>query len=119
VNAAKVTTPAAANKMPGSIPAADLCVHRMRMPTEHFRKTWRGWVVSSEGFSVRIEGKTGLRYKEEHGEPRIDSEAMAVPRMVVVVYTRTIPNSETRPQSQVLSNLQRAFLFVGWILSPQ
>jgi len=39
--------------------------------------------------------------------------------MVVVVYTRTIPNSETRPQSQVLSNLQRAFLFVGWILSPQ
>ena len=78
-----------------------------------------GWVVSSEGFSVRIEGKTGLRYKEEHGEPRIDSEAMAVPRMVVVVYTRTIPNSETRPQSQVLSNLQRAFLFVGWILSPQ
>ena len=83
---------------------------------ERFRKTLRGRVISSEGFSVRILGPTGIQYKDSHGELRIDSEALAVPGMDVVVFTRSIPDSTFRPRRQVLDNVARAFDYAGWTL---
>jgi hypothetical protein len=84
---------------------------------ERFKKTLRGRVISSSGYSVRIIGRTGLQYIDTSGELRIDSEAMAGPGIEVVVYVRSIPDSENRPRQQVLDNLARAFEFAGWTLS--
>jgi hypothetical protein len=84
--------------------------------TERFRKTLRGRVISSEGFSVRILGPTGIQYQDIHGELRIDSEALAGPGMDVVVFTRSIPDSTSRPRQRVLDNVARAFGDAGWTL---
>ena len=42
-----------------------------------FKKRWFNVIVSDEGFSVKILGKVGLRYKEGSKTMFIDSEVMA------------------------------------------
>jgi hypothetical protein len=83
---------------------------------ETFRQSWRGRVHSSQGYSVRIAGRTGLDYRDSKGKLRIDSEVMAGPEWEVVVYTQSIPDTPERPRSEVLDRLRRAFDFAGWRL---
>jgi hypothetical protein len=82
--------------------------------TERFKKTWRGWVHSSDRFSVRVGSRTGIDYRDEHGQIRIDSERMADPWSEVVVYTGSIPDTADRPRAEVLDRLARVFEFAGW-----
>lgn len=54
---------------------------------ETFRKRWwRGEVVSSEGFSIRLRGRTTLIYKDASGEMEVSSEAMAGSGITIAVY---------------------------------
>jgi hypothetical protein len=83
---------------------------------EHFKATWRGWIRSSEGYAVRLLGRTGLTYRDDLGEIRIDAEAMSKPWNEIVVHARSIPDRPERSKSEVLDRLGRAFAFRGWRL---
>lgn len=89
--------------------------------TESFRKTWRGWIQSSEGYSVRLMGRTRLEYVDAQGNLTISAEAMSKPWSDIVVYASTIRDTEERPSSLVVDRLSRAFAFAGWrlIISDQ
>jgi len=85
---------------------------------ETFRKTWRHEIVSSEGFSARLSGRTSLTYKDALGELRVDAEPMAGPGIKVAVYSNSVPHSPHRSRAQVMDNVARAFLHAGWVLIP-
>jgi hypothetical protein len=79
------------------------------MPPETFTRNWRGWTRSSEGYAVRLLGRTKLQYTDEFGELHLSAEAMSKPWSEIVVYTATIPDRAERPRGEVLSRLRRAF----------
>jgi hypothetical protein len=85
---------------------------------ETFRKTWRQEIVSSQGFSVRLSGRTSLTYKDTQGELRVDAEPMASSGIMVAVYSDSVPDSPHRSRLQVMDNIARAFLYAGWVMIP-
>jgi hypothetical protein len=85
---------------------------------ETFRKTWRQEIVSSEGFSVRLSGRSALLYKDSQGELHVDAEPMAGSAIAVTVYSASIPDSPQRGRVQVMDNIARAFRYAGWVLIP-
>jgi hypothetical protein len=84
---------------------------------ERFHISRRGLIRSSEGYSVRIVGPTGIDYSDSDGELRIDSEVMARPSREIVVYTIRIPDTPERPRQLVVDRLDRALDFDGWHLA--
>lgn len=86
---------------------------------ELFKKSWRGWVTSSEGYSLRVGSRTGIDWRDARGTLRIDSEVMSEPPTEVVVYTGSIPDSPERPRAEVLARLGRAFDYLGWRLTHE
>lgn len=68
--------------------------------SETFRKTWRGWIRSSEGYAIRILGRTGIDYFDVGVQIRIDAEAMSSPWNEVVVYGGSIPDTTERPRTE-------------------
>jgi hypothetical protein len=84
---------------------------------ETLRTTWRGWVKSSEGYSLRVGSRTGIDYRDDRGSFHIDSEVMSEPFNEVVVYTGSIPDTPERPQSEVLARLSKAFQHAGLVLT--
>jgi hypothetical protein len=84
---------------------------------EKFRWYWSGWIKSSEGYAIRMGGRTGIDYRDEQGDLRIDAERMSRPGNEFVVYTRSIPDTPARPRSQVLERLERACEFARLILT--
>lgn len=88
------------------------------MPERFRKRRWRGEVLSSEGFSIRLNGRTSLTYKDETGEIQVSSEAMAGPGITVAVYSESIAETSERSRSEVMDNIARAFQFAGWTLIP-
>lgn len=84
--------------------------------TERFRKSWRGWIRSSEGYEVRVGSRTGIDYRDQTGSLHIDSETMSEPWRDVVVYTGSIPDRPGRTREEILARIERAFAFAGWRL---
>lgn len=84
------------------------------MASETFKWSWRGWARSSEGYAVRLMGRTDLQYTDELGDLHISAEAMSKPSTEIVVYTATILDCPERPRDEVLSRLRRAFDYKGW-----
>jgi hypothetical protein len=84
---------------------------------EAFHKSWRGWISSSEGYAIRVGSRTGIDYRDDRGQIRIDSERMSSPWHEVVVYTASIPDVPERPRAEVADRLARAFAFAGWRLT--
>jgi hypothetical protein len=84
---------------------------------EHFSKTWGNRIRSSDGYSIRVLGRTGLEYKDDRVKLRIDSESMPQPWLGVVVYTGSIPDNSELPRAEIIERLQRAFDFAGWRLT--
>jgi hypothetical protein len=82
--------------------------------SERFKKTWGGWIRSSDGFAVRVGSRTGIDYRDDRGRLRIDAERMSDPWYEVVVYTGSIPDTPDRPKGEVLDRLRRAFESRGW-----
>jgi hypothetical protein len=89
--------------------------------TEVFKKSWlTGWTRSSAGYSVRVGSRTGIMYRDQSGELRIDSEAMAGPELEVVVYVGSIPDDDPeRLRAEVLERLKRVFAYRGWKLTAE
>lgn len=86
--------------------------------TERFRRSrWRSAIRSSDGYSIRVLGRTGLEYKDERTTIRIDSESMPDPWLEVVVYTRSIPDTPELPRMEIIDRLRRAFEFAHWRLT--
>jgi hypothetical protein len=85
--------------------------------SESFRKSWRGRVSSSQGYSVRIIGRAGLDYRDEGGAIEIDSEVMASPGWEIVVYVSSIPDTAERPRNEVVDRLRTLFESAGWQLT--
>lgn len=87
--------------------------------SESFKKSWRGWIRSSEGYGIRMLGRTGIDYRDDRGQLRIDAEAMSSPWNEVVVYSSSVPDTPQRSRSEVLDRLSRAFEFAGWKLTME
>jgi hypothetical protein len=86
-----------------------------RVSTETFTSNWRGWIRSSEGFSVRLMGRTGIRYTDELRDQHISAEPMNS-STELVVYTTSIPDRPERTRAEVVSRLRRAFDYDGWTI---
>jgi hypothetical protein len=86
------------------------------VPTETFKRNWRGWTRSSDGYAVRLLGRTNLQYVDEYGELRLSAEAMSRPWSKIVVDTSSIPDRAGRPRAEVVSRLRRVFDHKGWSL---
>jgi hypothetical protein len=71
--------------------------------SETFSKSWRGWIRSTEGYAVRAGSRTGIDYRDDRGEIRIDAERMSDPWSEIVVYTKSIPDTTERPRAEVLT----------------
>jgi hypothetical protein len=84
--------------------------------TERFRRTWRGEIRSSQGFSVRIIGRAGLLYKQGEKSWRFSSEVMAGPGIAVMLHADSIPDGGDLNRIEVIGNIKRAFLYAGWHL---
>jgi len=69
--------------------------------SERFRRKWRGWTESSDGYAVRLLGRTNLEFRDSLGSIRIAAEAMSKPWNKVVVYTQSIPDTTDRPRAEV------------------
>jgi len=77
---------------------------------------------SSDGFSVEVEGRTGIAYRENGREMFVDSEVLAGPAGMVV-YQNTInrwkpphDNEEISAagRNRILENIREAFRFQGF-----
>jgi len=79
-------------------------------------------IQSTDGFSVEVLGRTGLRYAENGKTLKIDSEVLAGPSGIVV-YTDSINHWEepnhTEPftgadRQRIIENVRAAFKFRGY-----
>lgn len=76
-------------------------------------------IVSDEGFSVEILGKTGIKYIEENKVLKIDSEILAG-SSGVVIYSNSIKSWEKPHQNEkidkdeIIDNIKRAFKYRGF-----
>jgi hypothetical protein len=80
-------------------------------------------IESSAGFSVRVLGRTGMRYAEGGRSVRIDSEVLGKPR-AIALFKDSIKAWEGDTHEQVsdvdrdriAENIKRAFEFCGYEL---
>jgi hypothetical protein len=79
-------------------------------------------IESSAGFSVRVLGRTGLRYVEGHRSVSIDSEVLAKPRAIAVFRDSIRAWEDSAGPAQlsdgdrdrIASNIKRAFESCGY-----
>lgn len=86
-----------------------------------FRK-WFARIVSDEGFSVRVMGRSGLEYREGKRRMRIGSEMLEGPTGLVI-YATSIRSWEPpfehesiddEKREAIIDNVRRAFRFDGF-----
>ena len=77
-------------------------------------------IVSDEGFSVQVLGRTGLRYQQGERWLCVDSEVLAGPHGLVI-YPSSVKSWEPVHQpvsdgdkNTIVANIQRAFAFRGF-----
>lgn len=85
--------------------------------SELFRHAISGWTESSEGYAVRLLGRTRLEFRDPGGSLTISAEAMSKPWNKIVVDTESIPDSADRPRTEVVERLRRAFEANGWTVA--
>lgn len=90
---------------------------------EHFTEPEPNVIKSTEGFSVRVLGRTGMRYTEGTRSVWIDSEVLAKPR-AIAMFKETIriwegPEPEevsAKDRDRIADNIKRAFEACGYEL---
>ena len=83
-------------------------------------------IEGTSGFSVRVLGRTGMRYTEDSRSVRIDSEVLAKPG-AIALFKDSIKEWEgdnAEPVSEddrdrIAKNIKRAFEFCGYELQVQ
>jgi hypothetical protein len=93
---------------------------------EQFSEPEPNVIESSDGFSVRVLGRTGLRYTEGERSVRIDSEVLAKPRAIAMfkptirVWEGPEPGEvSTQDRDRIADNVKRAFEACGYELQVQ
>lgn len=91
---------------------------------ERFLEPQPNLIESTAGFTVRILGRTGMRYSEGGRSVWIDSEVLAKPR-AIFIWTSSVtgweapydsePMSE-RERQRIIGNVRRAFEGCGYEL---
>lgn len=95
-------------------------------PSERFSEPQPNVIESTEGFSIRVLGRVGMRYTEGDRSVWIDSEVLAKPRAIVMlkesiriwegpVGVEVEPDDKER----IANNIQRAFEACGYDLQVQ
>src|SRR4051794_17895141 len=86
------------------------------VPAEEFTEPEPNVITSTEGYSVRVLGQTGMRYSEGERSVWIDSEVLAEPDSIVINPTTMRawegPNPEpvkASDRARVVANIKRAF----------
>jgi hypothetical protein len=91
---------------------------------ERFSEPEPNVIESSAGFSVRVLGRTGLRYMEGHQSVWIDSEVLAKPR-AIALYKDSIKawdgadgsaQLNNTDRERIAENIKRAFESCGYEL---
>ena len=90
---------------------------------EQFSEPEPNLIVSTEGFSVRVLGRTGLRYLEGERSVWIDSEVLAKPRAIAMA-TASIrywegagaESVDETARNRIAGNIKRAFDACGYEL---
>jgi hypothetical protein len=86
---------------------------------ERFKKRrWRSEVSSSAGYSIRLQGRNTLVYRDAEGEIDVFFEPMAGSGVTVAVSAASIAETRDRSRADVMDNIARAFLYAGWTLIP-
>src|SRR5579859_7705536 len=93
---------------------------------ERFSEPAPNVIESDAGFSVRVLGRTGMRYTEGGRSVRIDSEVLGRPR-AIVMFEESIKAWEgegAQPLSvadrdRIIGNIKRAFESCGYELEVQ
>ena len=75
-------------------------------------------VVSSAGYSIRLQGRNTLVYRDADGEIDVFFEPMAGSGITVAVSAASIAETPSRSRAEVMDNIARAFLYAGWTLIP-
>ena len=83
--------------------------------SEQFKKSMRGELTSSEGYQVKLQGKSTLRYFDQYGELLID--ATSGKGSGVTVRGESIPDTPYLPRQRVVERLHRVAAFTGWDLT--
>jgi hypothetical protein len=93
---------------------------------EHFSEPEPNVIESSTGFTVRVLGRTGMRYVEGGRSVRIDSEVLARPGAIAMFKDRMkedSPNDSAEiteaDRDRITSNIKRAFDACGYDLEVQ
>jgi hypothetical protein len=83
--------------------------------SESFSRSWRGTVSSSAGYTVRVAGRTAIRYADASGELLVDCEVQAGPHDCLVVIAPHAPEAWAElTRRELLSRVKRALEFDGW-----
>jgi hypothetical protein len=94
---------------------------------ERFSEPEPNVIVSSSGFSVKVLGRTGMRYTEGQGSVWIDSEVLAKPGSIAL-YKDSIRAWENPDGSapvndadrgRIVENIKRAFESCGYELQAR
>ena len=83
--------------------------------TEKFKRSWRGWIRSSEGFEVRIMGRNDLEYRDAACHLHMFVEPMAN-YADIVLDRASVPDTAELPRAELVQRLRRAFTARGWNL---
>ena len=84
--------------------------------SEKFKRSWRGWIRSSEGFDVRLLGRNNLEYRDETCHIHLFAEPVSEPWTDIRVFSASIPDTAELSRSEVTDRLARAFRARGWNL---
>jgi hypothetical protein len=90
---------------------------------EQFSQPEANVIESSEGFSVRVLGRTGMRYSEGPRFVLIDSEVLATPRTMAMAKESIRVWEGVQPEAvsvddrdRIANNIRRAFEACGYVL---
>ena len=89
-----------------------------------FKKRWFNVITSDEGFSVKILGRTGVKYTEGSKTMVIDSEVLATKSPTALVLSKNSIRTWDPPHKNeliddakrdvIIDNVRRALRFYGW-----
>jgi hypothetical protein len=79
------------------------------------RQRWRGWIRSSQGYSVRIVGRHQLQYLDESHRLDLFVEPLAN-NSDIVLDESSIPAMSSASRLEIVDRLRRAFAQAGWKL---
>jgi hypothetical protein len=79
------------------------------------RQRWRGWIRSSQGYSVRIVGRNQLQYLDESQRLDLFVEPLAN-NSDIVLDESSVPAMSSASRLEIVDRLRRAFAYAGWKL---